>query len=142
MFEYQDSLDGVVAEGEQCPPSSARAIARQAWRWVNLPMTAECFKPVAMRNPRRLLQEDDPAKKCSCWALSMHDTEAQSVATFKALEKNFKRIRSTIGSAVAYAQLAPAHGLSTLSDSYGHFDLHPYKNAAFPAPFQAPKVIP
>jgi hypothetical protein len=142
MFEYQDDLDGVVAEGEQCPPPAAHAIARKAWRWVNLPMTAECFKPVAMRNPRRLLQEDDPKKRCSCWALSMHDTEAQSIAAFKALEKKFKQIRKTIGSAVAYAELSPLHGASTLSDSYGHFDLHPYKTTGFPTPFSAPKAIP
>lgn len=142
MLAYHNQLSLVVVPGDQCPPASATATARDAWRWVNVPMTSECFHPVAMRNPRRLHSEEDPTKQCSCWALSMHDTEAQSVAAFKALEKTFKRIRSTIGSAVAYAQLTPSHGLSTTSDRYGHFDLHPYSTSAFPAPFQAPKVIP
>lgn len=142
MLQYQDELNGVMVAGDQCPPSTACAIVRQAWRWVKQPMTDECFKPVAVRNPRRLLHEDDPVKQCSCWGLSMHDTEAQSIAAFKSLEKSFKQIRNTIGSAVSYAQLAPNHGLSTLSDKYGHFDLHPYKSAAFPTLFQAPKAIP
>ena len=143
MFAYQDDLAGVtVVVGEQCPPLSAHAIARKAWRWVSLPMTSECFKPVSIRNPRRLLQEDDPVKRCSCWALSMHDSEAQSVAAFKALEKKFKQIRKTIGSAVASADLTPADGVSTPSDAYGHFDLHPYNTTSFPAPFAAPKAIP
>lgn len=142
MLAYQSQLTQVQVLDDQCPPSSSRAIAREAWRWVHMPMTAECFNPVAVRNPRRLLSEDDPAKQCSCWALSMHDTEAQSIAAFKALEKKFKQIRKTIGSAVAYAQLTPAHGLSTSSDNYGHFDLHPYKTTVFPSPFQTPKAVP
>lgn len=143
MFAYQEQLDGVTEEGGgQCPPPSAKATARKAWRWVNLPMSEECFKPVAIRNPRRLLEEDDPIKRCSCWGLSMHDSEAQSVAAFKALEKKFKKIRKTIGCAVAEADLDPSHGVSTDSDNFGHFDLHPYANIVFPGPFTAPKAIP
>jgi hypothetical protein len=141
MLTYKGELNNVVVPDDQCPPTTADAVAREAFRWVHVPMTVECFQPVALRNPRRLLSEDDPIKQCSCWALSMHDTEAQSVAAFKSLEKIFKQIRKTIGSAVARAQLTPSDGVSTLSDKYGHFDLHPYKTSNFPAPFQTPKEI-
>jgi hypothetical protein len=72
----------------------------------------------------------------------MHDTEAHSIAAFKALEKKFKKIRKTIGCAVAQADLEPSHGVSTSSDGYGHFDLHPYANIAFPSLFTAPKAVP
>jgi hypothetical protein len=142
MFKFQAEIDLVKGCGGHCPPASAVAVARDAWRWVASPVTADCFKPVAIRNPPRFHQENGPEKQCSCWALSMHDSEAQSIAAFRALERNFRKIRKTLGTAVAYAKIDVDHGQSTPSDDYGHFDLHPFHDCSLEVIFAIAKAIP
>lgn len=136
MLQYQTEIDQLVANtGVTCPPNSAKVRKIVAWRWVFKPMTAQCFFPVAVRNPKKLLQLDAPRLKCSAWGLSMHISKEHSIAAFHALEESFDRIRKVIGTHVAVGELSAAHGVATSADSYGHFDLHPKVSAPFHTTF-------
>lgn len=142
MLLYQTNVSEVTNNGFACPPASASESTREAYRWVFSPITEGCFHPQAVRNPPRLLNERDPEKRCSCWALSMHETLDQSVAAFKAVEKSFKNARKVLGNAVACGMLAQADGLSTPADEFGHFDLHPYKTSSLIMKFSVVTVMP
>lgn len=143
MLEYKAYVGSISAvTGVQCPPKVALEQKRVAWRWTFDPMTATCFHPVAVRNPPRLTRAKDAEEKCSCWALSMHQSEAESIATFRAIEESFSRARKTLGTHVATCTIDALHGLSTPADEFGHFDLHPYKSAPFLKTFAMQKAIP
>lgn len=129
MLLYKAEVQEITKNGFTCPPTSATESTRTAYRWVFNPITERCFLPQALRNPPRLLSEKDPEKKCSCWGVSMHDTLNQSISAFHAVEKSYRGARKTLGDHVAQGTLVQADGLSTPSNNYGHFDLHPYKSA-------------
>jgi len=144
VLQYQTEVDKLAKEtGQTCPPADAVVREIEAWRWVFSPISAKCFAPVAVRNPPRLVKATDPQEKCSCWGLSMHVSEKQSVTAFHYLEENFDRIRKLIGTHLAVGKLSEAHGLATKPDKYGHFDLHPKKSAPFEKTFLVqPNAIP
>lgn len=128
-FAYGAHLSELIASGVQCPPISAAPKALTAWRWVASPLSEQCFSPVAVRNPPRLIRESDPQKKCSCWGLSLHTSEQKSISAFKNLESSFKQARKTFGGYVAEVTITPKIGVCTVADGYGHFDLHQYATA-------------
>jgi hypothetical protein len=128
-YIYGEQLSELNDSGIQCPPLGASSLTLDAWRWVANPITENCFHPVAVRNPPRLLKEDTPSKVCSCWGLSMYLTLDQSVLAFKYLEKNFKMARKRLGDHVACISITPTHGVCSAADRHGHFDLHPYATA-------------
>lgn len=143
MLQYQQQVAEITtATGIQCPPQSAQVIQRDATRWVFNPITANCFEPVAIRNPPRLARAVSPQEECSCWALSMHDTVAASLTAFAYVEKSFRKAKKTLGTHVAVATINGVHGISTLSDPNGHFDLHPYVGGPFLTTFVINSAIP
>lgn len=142
MLEYQSEVTEVAKTGIACPPELATESSREAYRWVFNPITERCFHPQAVRNPPRLLNERDPERRCSCWALSMHETLNQSISAFQALEKTFRNAKKVIGNSVAQGILAQADGLSTPADRSGHFDLHPYKASALTIKFSVVAALP
>lgn len=127
-YIYGAELAQLSVNGYQCPPSGTRPIQQDAWRWVASPISAQCFVPVAVRNPPRLLRADDPNEKCSCWGLSMHVSYAQSVSAFQNVQKSFRMARKVFGGYVANVLITPHDGACTMADRYGHFDFHPYTN--------------
>lgn len=129
-YAFSAELNELNGRGIQCPPSGACAQYVTAWRWVADPITSQCFAPVAVRNPPRLLKEDAPAKICSCWGLSMHLSLDQSILAFTHVEKSFKMARKRLGGHIAQLSLTPIDGACSVADSYGHFDLHPYTTAS------------
>lgn len=108
------------------PPPGTSSIEQNAWRWVANPVSTQCFAPVAIRNPPRLLRASDPVEKCSCWGLSMHLSYAQSVSAFLSVQKSFRMARKVFGGHVANLLITPSDGVCTTADRYGHFDFHPY----------------
>ncbi len=141
-FAYTAPLAELTDNGVQCPPFGASALTLTAWRWVAHPITAQCFHPVALRNPPRLLREDTPSKVCSCWGLSMYLTYDQSVVAFKHVERSFKMARKKLGDHVACISITPAHGVCSPVDNHGHFDLHPYAMANLNASVTSVGPIP
>ncbi|WP_139171574.1 hypothetical protein [Modicisalibacter muralis] len=123
-LKYAEGVEEVRNSGGTCPPPDAAAVELEAWRWVSNPLSHECFYPQAVKNPPRLHREEDLAKKCSCWGISLYTSRAQSESAFKNLERNFKRARKIFGGSVAYGKLTPADGICTPPDRFGHFDLH------------------
>lgn len=125
MLAYQEKIDEILSEGIQCPPANASAVSREAWRWVRNPITPDCMKPVADRNPKRL-QNASGELKCSCWALSMYASQSQSIAAFEALQRKHPKIKKLIGDHVATVNITPAVGLCTPNERNGHFDFFPF----------------
>jgi hypothetical protein len=72
----------------------------------------------------------------------MHETVAASLTAFAFVEKSFKRAKKTLGTHVAVATINGVHGISTPSDQYGHFDLHPYVGGPFLTTFVVNSQIP
>jgi hypothetical protein len=144
MFKYDAELKQVATAKVPCPPASATDMNGSAWRWVTKPITETCFDPAAIKNPPRLLkaQTAGSAQECSCWGLSMHKTQAQSVTAFQELEKSIRNARKIFGGHVSGALLTAVHGKGTKPTAHGHFDLHPYKAANFLALFVTCQVIP
>lgn len=142
VLKYEANVDVICKAGFQCPPPSASEMDVTAYRWVANPISKDCFKPVAVRNPTRLLSATDSEKKCSCWGLSMHTSLKASVAAFLAVEKSFKKARKTFGDHVAKGYIKPAHGKCTVPDNFNHFDFHEYKIAPVSAAFGIDSVIP
>ncbi|MGE8436608.1 MAG: hypothetical protein ACN6P2_08725 [Pseudomonas palmensis] len=126
VLVFKNEILALNALGIQCPPAGASHRATKAWRWVFDPLRTHCFSPVAIKHPPRLLRANEPDEKCSCWALSMYDSERESIRAFSRIEKNFKKIRKTLGSHVALVEILPSDGLCTPIDGNGHFDFHPY----------------
>jgi hypothetical protein len=129
-YMYSAQLAELLANGYQCPPLGSAPIQQNAWRWVANPLSTQCFAPVAIRNPPRLLRAADPVEKCSCWGLSMHTSYAQSVAAFLSVQKSFRMARKIFGGHVANLLITPSDGACTAADRYGHFDFHPYSTGA------------
>ena len=141
-YTYSAQLTELSVNGFQCPPSGSVLIQRDAWRWVANPVSTQCFAPVGIRNPPRLLKATDPAEKCSCWGLSMHCSYEQSVSAFQGVQKSFPKARKIFGGYVASVSITPTDGACTLVDRYGHFDLHPFVTGSLQSRISSLSAIP
>ena len=143
MLRYQEETTAITAAtGVTCPPNTATHHSRDAWRWTFSPFSSSCFLPVAKRNPSRLNRAEAAEEQCSCWGLSMHQTQKESILAFHAVERSFTRARRTLGTHVSTGFIDGTHGHSTSANHYGKFDLHPFSNAKFEATFKVIDVIP
>jgi len=143
MLKYKEETRAItVSSGTACPPATATGETREAWRWTFNPFSDNCFLPVAKRNPMRLNRAEAAEEQCSCWALSMHRTDRESISAFQALERSFKRARQTLGTHLATAVIDASHGLSTAANAHGHFDLHPFRQVNFESVFKVVDAIP
>jgi hypothetical protein len=143
MYEYQLELNRIGTANLPCPPASARAAHVHAFRFVQNPVTAQCFLPVAVKHPPRLHAASGPSEQCACWGLSMYDSLQRALDAFNRLEQTVRKARARFGDHVAEAQLTPAHGVSTPpSSSSGHFTFHPHANAGLTATFGTLHRIP
>jgi hypothetical protein len=124
VFKYQHALNEVSAGGTQCPPVGSSPAHIKAYRWTKNPVSTNCFLPVAVRNPPRLHRERDATKVCSCWGLSMHNSEGASKNAFLCVEGFFRNARKTLGGWISEGTILPSHGSCTVANSAGHFDLH------------------
>jgi hypothetical protein len=59
----------------------------------------------------------------------MFETEQQARAYFVTLVASHPNIEKRIGDHLAEIPLVKAHGVQTMPDQDGHFDLHEYVNA-------------
>ena len=141
-LQYADGIAEVVSSGGQCPPEDATESIREAWRFAFNPIAPEGFEPVAVKNPRRLLNAEDANTRCSCWALSMYDSEPEARRAFKHFVSSFKNFGKLVGDHLAVGQLDHSCGQSTESDRHGHFDLHPYMDANLASKFQLTGSLP
>ena len=141
-YTYSAQLTELCTNGFQCPPLGSVPTQRDAWRWVANPVSTQCFAPVGIRNPPRLLKATDPAEKCSCWGLSMHCSYDQSVSAFQGVQKSFPKARKIFGGYAANVSITPADGACTSVDRYGHFDLHPFAAGAVQNSISALRAIP
>ena len=141
-YTYGAQLTELCMKGFQCPPQGSVLIQRDAWRWVADPVSAQCFAPVGVRNPPRLLKATDPAEKCSCWGLSMYCSYDQSVSAFQSVQRSFPKARKIFGGYAANVLITPADGACTSADRYGHFDLHPFSASALQSSISALRAIP
>lgn len=140
-YKYESSLSEIRDSGCSCPPIDACELNVIAYRWVFHPPTVESFHPQAKRNPRRLLKENDPIEKCSCWGLSMHTDLQSSISAYKAVAKHCKNMAKLFGDWVAEGGITPAHGKCTKADGFNHFDLHEYSDANVGMAFKYAKQI-
>lgn len=142
ILMYQADVNKICSVGVQCPPQNASEKTINAFRWVKNPISDNCFKPPAVRNPRRLHSMTDLEKRCSCWALSMHTSLKDSINAFQHVELSFPNARKNFGEWVAEGTLTPNHGKCTPQDTYGHFDLHEYNASSVSTVFSVHSVIP
>lgn len=122
-FKYAQSL----VDFSDCPPASARRLERIGFRFVWNPVDSKSFSPVALqpRANRRPLS-------CSSFGLSMFVSAAQARARFASLEAKVHGAREKFGDHLAAVELMPEHGLQTLEDLNGHFDLHEFVGVDLP----------
>ena len=118
-YKYKEEL---AALGGCCPPADASPVDMVAFRYVKDPVSAQCFLPVALKDPRRVLDEKAHGAKCSMYGLSMYSSEASARTRFLALERQIKQIRKKIGSHLARGTLVPSDGVATHPNHAGHFD--------------------
>lgn len=120
-LKYEDK----IKELKNCPSKKAAEQELIAYRWVKNPITSECFNPVAIKTPKRVLRSE--SEKCSSYALSMYNLEEKSIVAFKDLEKVNPKIRKTLGGWIAKGFIKKQHGLCTAPNpNNGHFDLYEY----------------
>jgi hypothetical protein len=108
-----------------CPPPTAAERQATAYRFVRIPVDADCFVPVAL-TPARRVNRKNTRLSCSSLGLSMFGTEEQARAKFGALFERIPEIRKSIGTHLAQVYLMPFHGLQTYPAETGHFDLFEY----------------
>lgn len=142
QMKYATEVAMICASGHECPPNNAVEKDITAYRWVKKPISSDCFKPQALRNPRRLHSAKDLEEKCSCWGLSMHTSLEASTTAFQTLEGSFRNARKIFGDWIAEGTISNNHGRCTPVNHSGHFDLHEYKNNSVAAVFNLCSSIP
>lgn len=130
-----------------CPPAGALERDRSGWRYVFFPLTADSFVPAALKGGAPVSSNKGGTGKvrkvtCSVWGLSMYDTAEQATAKIVHLATTIPNIKAKIGTHLAVGQLTKTCGLSTPSNSLGHFDLHPYDGVAFEKIFEIQGTLP
>lgn len=130
MLKYNTELASIAKLGHPCPPVHATSKNIIAYRWVFSQITSQCFLPQAVKQPKRVLQEQDLRKKCSLWALSMHSDVQNSKKAFETLLKSWPKARKTHGDAIAEINIQPMDGECTSVSLSGHFDLHLYDSSS------------
>jgi hypothetical protein len=126
-LKYKKELEEVMKKGCDCPPAEAREGQLVAYRWVFNPITDTCFLPQALRNPKRVLNAKSTADECSCWGLSMHTCEKSSKRAYRAVKSSLRQAEKIFGGFIAEGVIDHSSGLSTIAESNGHFDLHPFE---------------
>lgn len=122
-YLYADELYALP----KCPPARAKPTKMIAWRWTFSPHTDKCFSPVAVLEPKRVLTGSD-STKCSCWALSMFESQNAAVARMQELDSLIPNFKPTKGDHVSQVNLTEIDGVATPPDARGHFDFHPCKS--------------
>lgn len=122
-YLYSDEISVL----DSCPPVHAAPQDLTAWRWTFNPYTVNCLSPVAKIEPKRLLSKTDGVK-CSCWALSMFESQASAVKRMQELACTIPNFKATKGDHVSTVTISKADGVVTPPDSRGHFDFHPCKD--------------
>ncbi|EGT4952511.1 MULTISPECIES: hypothetical protein [Enterobacteriaceae] len=125
VMDYK--YDNHIKNLPQCPPVNAQPTDVTAWRWTFNPHTGNCFLPVAVIEPKRLLTIRD-GQECSCWALSMFDSEGAAVKRMQQLDLSIPNFKKSKGDHVSMVTITKADGVATAPDSRGHFDFHPCKS--------------
>ncbi|WP_248725739.1 hypothetical protein [Enterobacter cloacae] len=125
MMKYM--YNSHVGKLPQCPPANAQPAEVTAWRWTFNPFTDKCFSPIAILEPKRLLTIRD-GQKCSCWALSMFESQMAAIKRMQQIELSIPNFKKNKGDHVSKVIITKVDGVATSPDNRGHFDFHPYKN--------------
>ncbi len=126
-YEFQEYLNNVP----DCP-NNVEPRDGVGYRFVHADKDhANNFRPPYVIRPKRRLPEDDTAK-CSCYALSMYESEQLAIASYREILKRFKLFAKEAGDCLASIDLKPHHGHATKADGRGHFDFHPLRECGLP----------
>lgn len=124
-FTYQAQIDELASQGVTCPPADAVAVNLTGWRFVWSPLCQRSTVPVALKNPRRVLNAADPIK-CSAWALSVYLSEPECRTAFAGFQNSFPNFKKNAGDHIASISISSSDGLCTPANPRnGHFDFHP-----------------
>lgn len=126
-LKYGDDISAFDPDCANCPPGDAMPRSLKAYRWVFQPMGASCFLPPGAKNPRRI-NNSRGAANCGLFGVSMHTSQQHSIDAFKKLESSFLNARKSMGGYVAEGSVSIEHGLCTIPNGVGHFDIYEYKS--------------
>ena len=132
-FKYASQVSHLT----NCPPTSATSLQRQAFRFVHSDssMSNKSFLPRALLLPGRKLKGEQ--RCCESYALSMFDTEEKARAKFLKLSESNQLIKQHLGDQLAKGSVDPADGLSTKSNSEGHFSFFEFSGVDLSGKFNS-----
>ena len=125
-YKHQDELDAIE---EMCPPSDFTNKDIEAFRWVFDEIeNPENFKPLAKKNPARVLSMDDKSR-CIAYSLSMFNSKQAAQSRFQFLLRTMNdKAYKLLGTKIAKGNIVEINGVSSNSDENGHFSHFQYES--------------
>ncbi|TVZ23512.1 hypothetical protein JM84_2440 [Dokdonia sp. Hel_I_63] len=115
--EYEELVTG-------CPPANYIQKNLSCFRWVFSELSDQRnFLSQADKNPKVLNNKSD-SKKCDYYALSFHDSEANSQKHFDYLSTVVKNAKKRLGTHIAQGIIKDNDGLAGEIENNGHFNFH------------------
>ncbi len=138
-YKYQADLD---ATPETCPPDNFVNKDIEAFRWVFDELeNIENFKPLAKKNPARVLSMDDKSK-CIAYSLSMFNSQEAAKSRFEFLHKTMKdKAYKLLGTKIAKGNIEKNHGVNSNSGKNGHFSHFQYQSVDFTTIFKVVEIL-
>jgi hypothetical protein len=126
-FKYAEKISAL--DIVDCPPKEAQKIEGVdfIYRWVHEDIAHKNnFIPVLEIQPARVQNFKSNAKKCSGFALSMHDSLENSRRHFQNLRENLPNFPQIVGNFIAELKIKTGDGCRTypsvMDFDFGHFD--------------------
>ncbi len=126
-FEYSDKFENLSVK---CPPDDYLPKNMTVFRWVFNEITDERnFKPLALQNPKRILDFDDTTK-CKSFALSVYNSEENAKKRFQFLKNTMgEKAYKTLGTNIASLNITEIDGVNEEPNAQtGHISHHLSKN--------------
>lgn len=140
-YKYQNVIQVFDPGCKNCPPVDSAERRLTAYRWTKNPVTAECIRPPGILKPGRIERAHGKSKKCKLVGLSLHRTQDESAAAYKALSQTVSMMAEVFGDHIAEVHLLPTHGRSSAPNSSGHFDFYEYAGVDLLASFQVVQKV-
>lgn len=123
IMKYQSDLDAIAS----CPPSTAVAGDREAYRICKAPISAQQFLPPGKQDPKRVsnaLDKDNQEYACALLGLSLFDTK-------EAVEQRWHsfplKVKKKLGNWVGFFEVDSVDGLlGRVSQESRHYELYEY----------------
>jgi len=131
-LKYSEELEGLY---EICPPENYQSKNITAFRWVYDDINDdENFKPLAKRNPQRLLSLEDKMK-CKSYSLSMFNSKDTAVKRFEFFKRKLKKKANKLGTNIAEGNILEEHGVNSEIEGNGHFSHFMHNNSNYASIF-------